>query len=595
VRSPGTVRATLAAALLLAIGLFAVSAPARATHQPTTEQVVAVATSETFNMACSGTDSAIGCYANDFDGTWSEYADIRPGSGPLLGVGTELTVFQIPPQGFDGWFQGLQGVACAPDRISAGQLSDFIATVTSRREAGTDGPVTIVDECTLSGGLRIASDGSVTQYTYWVQSAVLAPSATATPTPTSRATVTPTQRASARATPVTTQGATSTATASASIRASATASASASASATAVSTAPATPEQSVLAGNPSPTPSFGQAAAPGSRPPAPPHGTLIASVTPLGDISLDPVTLGGSAALAIVLLLFMAFASELFNDTFEANYDEIARWLHLLRRAAGEARQPGMARIWTSPAGIGLFLAIGAGIYVALDPDLTLDADSVATYLGMLVGLGAVLTAFEAPGLLIYRRRTGAAAGIRALPWTLPAAVLCVAVSRLASLEPGYLYGIVIGLVFRDEISARDEGRQNAAGAAWTLLVVMAAWIGLDWVRGGESQLSSFGGLLLETALAIVVVGGLEAVAFGLLPMRFLAGATVYAWNRAGWALLFGVSAFAFIHLLIGPHTGYLAELSPGALAAAVGAFAAFGAFSVLFWAYFRFRPARLA
>jgi hypothetical protein len=289
----------------------------------------------------------------------------------------------------------------------------------------------------------------------------------------------------------------------------------------------------------------------------------------------------------------MAFTSELFNDTFESNYDEIAGWLRIRRRRPGATAGSGLARLWTSPLGIGLFLALGAAVYVLLDPGLTLNADSVATYLGMLAGLGVVLAAFELPGLLIYRRRTGASAGVRALPWTLPAAILCVAISRLAALEPGYLYGIVIGLVFRDEISARDEGRQNAAGAAWTLLVVLAAWIGLDVVRSGDTSLTAFGSLVLETGLAVVVVGGLEAVAFGLLPMRFLAGATVYAWSRARWALLFGISAFVFIHFLIGPHTGYLSELSPATLGAALGAFAAFGAFSILFWAYFRFRPAR--
>lgn len=589
VRNPGTFRAPLAAALLLAAGLLVMPFIALATHDPTVEQMVAVATSEGYNMECSGTPSAVGCSAADFDGQWSEYADIRPGSGPLLGVGTELAVYAIPPDPFfNGWHEALQGVACAPDRTTAGQLSTFVDTVMSRREAGSDGPITIAGECTLDGGLRISSDGSVTQYTYWIQSSVLAAPATATPTPTPR----PTHRATPKPTiGLPTPTPIPAGSASGSPSATPSPSLASTPSATAVASPSATAEQSVLAGNPTPTPSSAPPAAPGG-PATPPRGTLVASVTPLADVSLDPVSVGGSAALAVLLLLFMAFTSELFNDTFEGNYDEIAGWLRL-RRRGGDRPGPGLARMWTSPLGIGLFLALGAAVYLLLDPGLVLDADAVATYLGMLAGLAAVLAAFELPGLLIYRRRTGASAGVRALPWTLPAAILCVAVSRLASLEPGYLYGIVIGVVFRDEISARDEGRQNAAGAAWTLLVVLAAWIGLDVVRSGDTSLSSFGALLLETGLAVVVVGGLEAVAFGLLPMRFLAGATVYAWSRWLWALLFGVSAFAFIHLLIGPHTGYLSELSPAALAAALGAFAAFGAFSILFWAYFRFRPAR--
>lgn len=584
-RIPGTFRALPAGAALVVVALLAVPPAMLATHQPTAEDVVAVATGS-YNMSCAPATGGLDCTAFDPDLTWSELAAIRPDSGPLKGVGTDVTVFSLPLDPFfNGWHRTLQGVACAPDRITDAELGAFVDTVTSRRTDGTDGPVTIADECTLSGGLRTTTNGSVTEYTYWIQSAAVVPPATATPT------ATPTRRPTPRPTASPTAGATATVTPTPSASAIQTPSPSATPTEAVSATATPTTEQSVLAGNPSPTPSAVPPAGPAGPPGRPPRGALVASLTPLGNVSLDPVALGGSAALAILLLLFMAFTSELFNDTFEANYDEIAGWLHMRRR--GDSPPGRFSRLWTSPLGIGLFLAVGAAVYVLLDPGVTLNADALATYVGMFAGLGLVLTAFEVPGLLIYRRRTGASAGVRALPWTLPAAVICVAVSRFAALEPGYLYGIVIGLVFREEISARDEGRQNAAGAAWTLLVALAAWVALDWLRAGDNGVAPFASLLLETALAVVVVGGLEAVAFGLLPMRFLAGQTVYAWSRWRWALLFGISAFAFIHLLIGPHTGYLSQLSPGALAAAVGAFAAFGAFSVLFWAYFRFRPAR--
>jgi uncharacterized membrane protein YagU involved in acid resistance len=34
-----------------------------------------------------------------------------------------------------------------------------------------------------------------------------------------------------------------------------------------------------------------------------------------------------SLAIALLLMFLMAFPGELFNDTFQANYDEIAGWL----------------------------------------------------------------------------------------------------------------------------------------------------------------------------------------------------------------------------------------------------------------------------
>ena len=52
---------------------------------------------------------------------------------------------------------------------------------------------------------------------------------------------------------------------------------------------------------------------------------------------------------------------------------------------------------------------------------------------------------------------------------------------------------------------------------------------------------------------------------------------------------------FAFSHILIGPTSGYVSELSPTAFAAALGAFAAFGALSIAIWRYLRLRPERLS
>lgn len=68
-------------------------------------------------------------------------------------------------------------------------------------------------------------------------------------------------------------------------------------------------------------------------------------------------------------------------------------------------------------------------------------------------------------------------------------------------------------------------------------------------------------------------------------------GHAVYGWNRLGWARLFGISIFGFVHILMGPTAGCVSQLSPQAFTAAQGVFAAFGALSILTWGYFRFRP----
>ena len=200
---------------------------------------------------------------------------------------------------------------------------------------------------------------------------------------------------------------------------------------------------------------------------------------------------------------------------------------------------------------------------------------------------------FELPGMLMYRRRTGALPGLRALPWTLAAAAICVVISRIANLEPGYLYGLLLGIVFAREPSDAEEGRQTAVGAA-----------------GRSSSLSPPGSALAGCAAIRRRSAGSAAsrsrrrwrsswsAASRRSPSACCRCASspaqaLYRWNRPLWAALFGIGTFAFLYLLVGPHTGYLSELPLSGLMAAFGVFAVFGAISVLFWSYFRFRRAR--
>jgi len=240
-----------------------------------------------------------------------------------------------------------------------------------------------------------------------------------------------------------------------------------------------------------------------------------------------------------------------------------------------------------------LAIAIAAAALISsfLSPNLGLSEESLATYVGFLVALVVVLVSFEVPAILEHRRVTGEVGRLRVLPWALIVAALFVLVSRLAALQPGYLWGVVLGVVFMRTDTSADEGREQAAGAAWTLIVAVVAWLALGSVRASGGSDATFVNVATQTALAAIVVSALEAVAFGMMPFRFMPGVAIYRWNRLIWALLFGASLFAFFHILIGPTSGYLSELSAPAWLAALGVFAAFGAFTILFWAWFRFRP----
>ena len=240
---------------------------------------------------------------------------------------------------------------------------------------------------------------------------------------------------------------------------------------------------------------------------------------------------------------------------------------------------------------IAVAVVVAALISSFLSPNLSFDSISLATFLGFVLALVVILVTFEVPGLLEHRRVTGELGRLRVLPWALILAAVFVLVSRLAALQPGYLWGVVLGVVLMRPHTEADEGREAAAGALWTLAVSIAAWLALGWVRGATGADVTFVTRVVQTALAAIVVSGLEAVAIGLLPFRFMPGAAVYKWNRLVWAILCGAGLFAFIHILVGPTVGYLSDLTAPAWLAAMGIFAAFGIFTILFWGWFRFRP----
>jgi hypothetical protein len=126
------------------------------------------------------------------------------------------------------------------------------------------------------------------------------------------------------------------------------------------------------------------------------------------------------------------------------------------------------------------------------------------------------------------------------------------------------------------------------------LAVALAAWVALIPV-GSAAADGAIGPMILQATLTTLVVGGLEGVAIGMLPLRFLPGEAVLAWSRRAWAILFGIGVFAFLHVLVNPSSGYLADTERAPLLTVVLLLAVFAIASVGLWAWFRFRPARVA
>ena len=85
---------------------------------------------------------------------------------------------------------------------------------------------------------------------------------------------------------------------------------------------------------------------------------------------------------------------------------------------------------------------------------------------------------------------------------------------------------------------------------------------------------------------------GLETCLVLSLPIRFVNGGYVAAWNKWAWAGMFVLVLFPVVHIMFGgsQHTLVTDGVSRVAIIAVMAGFALF---TVAFWGYFRFRPER--
>lgn len=359
-----------------------------------------------------------------------------------------------------------------------------------------------------------------------------------------------------------------------------------------------------------------------------PHGrtssisyTVPTPTSSLGNIGSDVA----GAAITLGVALFITFPANVFNETFEQNYGDIAAWWsrwavllfpidlrrHLREparrlRTALQARSGGGPRPHETgdqgaPAHevegggrqreaqrFGAVLALGALLGALLDPAFGFNVRTVLAYLAIALAMlaGVAVTAFTTLGYHRARKWASTPYELEALPAGLVVAAFCVLVSRAAGFSPGYLYGVICGVHFSRQLGRQEQGHLVALDALCKVVVALGAWLAWDTVTNhARTPGGAVSAVLLKDFLAALFVSSLVSTVVGLLPLRFMPGHKLRSWHQGAWAGVFLVSLFVLVQVLLRPHGTTGQGNTP--LVTTIVLFVVFGAASLLFREHF--------
>ena len=285
-----------------------------------------------------------------------------------------------------------------------------------------------------------------------------------------------------------------------------------------------------------------------------PSGTGIAAPSVISDLKtiasapISPFQTFVVIATGLLLTVLIGYPGFLLSAVISARWD---RWSELAKRPAAAIRRVASRRQarWVFWVGIVVASLISAFIdprfginWLSFRLYLTLFASFAVFNVGAWFVIARVLRRLE-PELQPpeLRLRLG----------SLGVLLLGVVLSRLLSLEPGIVFGLVAGLVFATTLLASRRGAVVLVGtafaatagvAAWVIYSVLAFSIGSLDTGVSTAIIEFFGGLTIQ---------GISTLPIALLPLATLDGADLFRWNRAYWAVTYLLASVLFIFVMV--------------------------------------------
>jgi len=203
--------------------------------------------------------------------------------------------------------------------------------------------------------------------------------------------------------------------------------------------------------------------------------------------------------------------------------------------------------------------------------------------------VGLITYVYEGGEALVTSRHHGVPAGVRIFPVALIIATFFVILSRLAGFQAPIMYGFVAAATALIPAELRKDQTAKAVfvPAVILLSVSIGAWLLVGPLRDWSGNSNDWYSVLPGETAALIFVGGIEGLAFAMLPVRFLDGFKVGVWNRLVWLVLLLVPMFFFAWAILNPAAHAFDAVVQRRVVLAIVLVGIYAALAVLVWAYF--------
>ncbi len=332
----------------------------------------------------------------------------------------------------------------------------------------------------------------------------------------------------------------------------------------------------------------------------------MTSIPAADQVHFDPNVVLTNVLLTLLVVLLFGLTSAVFNSTIDENRDDIAagfrrlggmfwfitRPLGAVDRAAHSATE--RAGLSTA-ARVAIVLGLTGLIYGFLSPDFGLNSQSLFLFIALVIGLGFGTYLQEGGTTFLAVRRYHVDSSVRLFGAGIVVAIVCVAASRLAGLQPGFVYGFIASSIILAPVALDRRSSANLVILPSLALLgaSILAWLVLGPLQAAAEQDGSWFFVLAATVAAAIFVGGLEGVFYNMIPLTFMDGAVVWRWNRLAWVLIFGLTTFLFWQLVINQFSSYLDAFRQPTVLAVLLILAVYGTVTAVTWGWFRWRRRR--